>query len=218
MQVAVLAVVVLLSACAGNGLSVAPPAGVDLSGRWKLNEADSDDPVRLTQAANKLAAQSTGNAGNSGRGGQGGGRGNGRGPPGGSSPGIVGPPPPSMSVLGESLRWPGKQLEVHQVGGSVTFASDGRNRACQPKNYHKKMQHPNPTDRDMPAARDAPPPICGWADNTLIVRAGDPDDDRPPAEERYSLSEDGKRLMEEVAFRGGRSNGFTMSRVWDRVP
>ena len=41
-------------------------------------------------------------------------------------------------------------------------------------------------------------------------------DDRPPFEEQYSLSEDGQRLIEVVGFRGGRSNGFTMSRVWDR--
>jgi hypothetical protein len=31
------------------------------------------------------------------------------------------------------------------------------------------------------------------------------------------LSEDGQRLVEVVAFKGGRSSGFTMSRVWDRL-
>ena len=45
---------------------------------------------------------------------------------------------------------------------------------------------------------------------------GRSDDERPPFEEQYSLSEDGQRLIEIVGFRGGRSNGFTMSRVWDR--
>jgi len=29
---------------------------------------------------------------------------------------------------------------------------------------------------------------------------------------------DGQRLIEVVGFTTGRSNGFTMSRVWDRVP
>jgi hypothetical protein len=49
------------------------------------------------------------------------------------------------------------------------------------------------------------------------VRGGDPDDDHPPFEEHYSLSEDGQRLVEVVDFTGGRSSGFTMSRVWDRL-
>jgi hypothetical protein len=32
-----------------------------------------------------------------------------------------------------------------------------------------------------------------------------------------SLSEDGLRLIEVVGFKGGRSAGFTLSRVWDKV-
>jgi hypothetical protein len=64
----------------------------------------------------------------------------------------------------------------------------------------------------MPTAR------CGWAEKTLIVRGGDPDDEHPPFEEHYSLSDDGQRLVEVVEFKGGRSSGFTMSRVWDRAP
>ena len=65
---------------------------------------------------------------------------------------------------------------------------------------------------------DGPPPACGWDDKTLVVQSGDPDDDHPPFEERYSVSEDGRRLIEVVGFKGGSSAGFTMSRVWDRVP
>jgi hypothetical protein len=66
--------------------------------------------------------------------------------------------------------------------------------------------------------RDAPPPRCGWAEKTLIVQGGDPDDDHPPFDEHYSLSDDKQRLVEVVGFTGGRSRGFTMSRVWDRQP
>jgi hypothetical protein len=69
-----------------------------------------------------------------------------------------------------------------------------------------------------PRERDAPPPRCGWAEKTLIVQGGDPDDDHPPFEEHYSLSDDKQRLVEVVGFTGGRSSGFTMSRVWDRIP
>jgi hypothetical protein len=50
-----------------------------------------------------------------------------------------------------------------------------------------------------------------------VVQAQNPDDERPPFEERYGLSEDGQRLIEVVSFKGGASRGFTVSRVWDRV-
>jgi len=71
MRVALLAAVIFISACASDGLRLAPPSGVDFSGHWKLNPADSDDPMHLLQIAN---AQATGgsDSGNSGRGGRGG--------------------------------------------------------------------------------------------------------------------------------------------------
>jgi len=31
------------------------------------------------------------------------------------------------------------------------------------------------------------------------------------------VSDDGQRLIEVVSYKGGRSSGFTASRVWDRV-
>jgi hypothetical protein len=210
MRVALLAAVMFLSACASDRLSLAPPPGVDFSGQWKLNEADSDDPMHLLQAANHQSA-AAGNAGGSGaRGGRGAGAGL----------GPTGPMTPSMGALGEGLRWPGKRLEVKQVAGVVAFTSEGKNRVCEPSDAQKKPQHRSvSSDPDGPVAagRDVLPPRCGWSENTLIVRSDDPYDDRPPFEERYSLSQDGQRLIEVVGFKGGRSNGFVMSRVWDRV-
>jgi hypothetical protein len=132
---------------------------------------------------------------------------------------------PSVSVLSESLRWPGKELEIKQVAGVVAFTSDGVNELCQPSDADKRPHHHGlgsdrdgrPEGRDdAPPGRDAPPPRCGWADKALIVQGGDPDGDHPPYEESYSISDDGQRLVEVVGFKGGRSNGFTMSRVWDR--
>ena len=75
-------------------------------------------------------------------------------------------------------------------------------------------------NRDMPSRDrgDGPTAACGWEDKTLVVEPGSPDGDRPPFEERYSVSADGQRLIEVVAFKGGRSGGYTISRVWDRVP
>jgi hypothetical protein len=230
MRLVMAVAVVCLAACASDKLAQAPPAGVDFSGRWKLNEADSDDPQRLLQAQLNAPApgQNTtspgGGGGGSGRGGR---QGGGRGGASGMNPtGPGGPVMPSVSVMAEGLRWPGKQLEVKQVSGVVAFTSEGNSRVCQPTDGgNKHRHHGQPGERDGAAGgrdapgrgRDAPPPHCGWAEKTLIVRGGDPDDDHPPFEEHYSLSEDGQRLVEVVDFTGGRSSGFTMSRVWDRL-
>jgi hypothetical protein len=226
MRLVVVMAVVYLAGCASEKLAQAPPAGVDFSGSWKLNIADSDDPQRLIQAqfnapaAGQSAPPSGGGpGGRNGR--QGGGRG-GAGYPGG--PG--GPVMPPVAVLSEGLRWPGKQLEIKQVAGVVAFTSDGINRVCQPTDTGRTHRHHASTEyrdgassgRDAPPrARDAPAPRCGWTEKTLIVQGGDPDDDHPPFEEHYSVSDDGQRLVEVVDFKGGRSSGFTMSRVWDRA-
>jgi hypothetical protein len=221
--------VVCLAACAGEKLAQAPPAGVDFTGHWKLNEADSDDPQRLVQVQfnGPAGSQNTSSGGSGGGGGgrggrQGGGRGGGAGM---NLGGPGGPIMPPAGVLGEGLRWPGKQLDVKQVAGVVAFTSEGNSRVCQPTDAGKRRRaHAEPggrdaaSGRDLPSrGRDEPPPRCGWAEKTLIVQGGDPDDEHPPFEEHYSLSDDGQRLVEVVNFKGGRSSGFTMSRVWDRL-
>jgi hypothetical protein len=219
-RVVVLAVV-CLAACASEKLEQAPPAGVDLSGHWKLNTADSDDPQRLVQAQfdNPPGNQTNAPGGSGGRGGR---QGGGRGGAGDMNPGgTAAPAMPSISAMSDGLRWPGKQLDIKQVAGVVAFTSDGNNRICQPGdagNRHRHHGGDGASGRDAPRGRDAPPPHCGWEEKTLIVQGGDPDDDRPPFEEHYSLSDNGQRLVEVVSFKGGRSNGFTMSRVWDRAP
>jgi len=40
----------IIAGCAHEPLAALPPAGVDLSGHWRLNTADSDDPQRLVQS------------------------------------------------------------------------------------------------------------------------------------------------------------------------
>jgi len=227
MRLVVLLAVMCVGACAGEKLAQMPPAGVDLSGRWKLNEADSDDPQRLLQAQLNAPASNSNNEPSPG-GGSGGGRGRrggGAGGAGGMSPGApAGPMMPSVGAMADGLRWPGKALEVKQVAGVVAFTSDGVNLVCQPSEGHPGRHHGG-SDRDAPPAgrdappraRDVPPTHCGWLEKTLIVMGGDPDDDHPPFEKHYSLSDDGQRLVEVVDFKGGRSSGFTMSRVWDRA-
>ena len=212
MRVAVLAAILSLTACATDSTHLSPAPGVDFSGHWKLNAADSDDPMHLLQVASGQAHGSIDNAG-----GAGGGRG---GAPGTGIPRVFAPQTPSMGALGAGLRWPGKLLDVQQVGGVVTFSSNGRNRVCQPSAPQKKPKHYSSSDRDAPlrSGRDELPPICSWSDKTLVVRSRESDEDQLPYEERYSISEDRQRLIEVVGFSGGQSNGFTMSRVWDKVP
>jgi hypothetical protein len=202
--------VLLLSACAGERLAVNPPPGVDFSGKWTLNAADSDDPMHLMQAQNAAAdKQKTQSAqGRSSRRG-----------PGGAPPGLGGPASPAMGALGAPLRWPGKDLEVKQVAGVVAFTSDARNRVCQPESERAPAKKPDPRDRDaLPANRDDHALLCGWMEATLVVRAGEGEEERGAGyEEHYDLSQDRQRLVETIVFRGGRSNGYTLSRVWDRV-
>ena len=155
MRGAFFAAVMFISACAGEGLRLAPPAGVDFSGHWKLNVADSDDPLHLLQIANAQAAAAADNSANSGRGGRGGqGTGN---------PGLRPPATPPVGVLADASRFPGKQLDIKQVGGVLTFGSSGQTLVCQPGEGKKLRHHDNAADRDapLPAARDAPPPKCG---------------------------------------------------------
>jgi hypothetical protein len=226
MRILMTMALVCVASCASEKLAQAPPAGVDLTGHWKLNDADSDDPQRLMQAQNAAAGQSTapggsgGGSGGGGRGGRGGGRG-GAGAMGMGGPG--GPAMPSASAMAEGLRWPGKQLEIRQVAGVVAFTSDGGSVVCQPMDGGHHGHHGDSADgdssrRDAPSrSRDAPPPRCGWMEKILIVENRESEDEHPPFEEHFGLSDDGRRLVEIVDFKGGRSSGFTMSRVWDRV-
>jgi len=215
MRVAIIAAVVLLSACASDEARVAPPPGVDFGGRWIFNAADSDDPLHLLQIANEQASAATDKTANGGRGGRGGRGGTGY-------PSLLAPVTPPVGAMIEASRFPGKLLEIKQVAGVLTFSSEGQTRVCQPGDIKKRPPHhrDNPSDRDapLPAARDTPPPKCGWSEKTLIVRSSEVDEDRPPFEEFYSISDDGQRLIEAVSFKRGRSSGFVMSRVWDRAP
>ena len=211
MRVAVAAAILALSACATNGLSLAPPKDVNFSGHWELNVADSDDPQHILQTANAQAA-AAGDPRSGGRGGGGRGRGPGGAPYAG---GAMPPPPPSVALLNDAFQWPGNKMDVKQVAGVVAFTSDGVNRICTPSTSEKKSHHRD--DEHRPSGRDLPPLACGWIDRTLIVLGGD-DSDRTPYESSFSVSGDGKRLVELVSFKGGRSNGFTLSRVWDLKP
>lgn len=215
---------VLLAGCASDKLALAPPPGVDFSGHWKLNEADSDDPQRVIQSqfsGGYGAADGSGSTRGGGRGGRrgGGGRGGGGGSggsgsgsggtgggsPSGSGSGAGGSGTmPSGAAMGAGLRWPGKDLEIKQAAGVETFTSDTHNRTYQPSALVKKR-------------KGGFEQACGWDGDSLVIRA-EPDDERHGFEERYSVTTDGQRLVQTVDFKRGKREGFTLSRVWDRVP
>jgi len=228
MRVALLVALLGLSACASEKLALAPPSGVNFTGRWKLDEADSDDPMRIVQS--RMADSGPGSSGSSGgrrgQGGRGGGPGGREGAGGGyGAAGLGAPPLPAVGALSEALRWPGKELEIKQVAGVVAVTSAGDSRVFQPVVDGGIHRLRKPSDKDGAARdrdmrtrdRDDGPPVCGWDGKTLVVESGAPDDDHPPFEERYSVSEDGQRLIEVVGFKSSRNAGFTMSRVWERV-
>src|SRR5579863_3128221 len=209
MRILMAMALVCVASCATEKLAQAPPAGVDLTGHWKLNDADSDDPQRLVLAQNAAASQSSAPGGSSGGGGGRGGRGGGRG--GAGAMGMGGPGGPAMpaaSIMAEGLRWPGKQLEIKQVAGVVAFTSDGGSVICQPMDGGHHGHHGDAdrdgdsSRRDAPSrSRDAPPPRCGWMEKILIVENRESEDEHPPFEEHFGLSDDGQRLVEIVDFK-----------------
>jgi hypothetical protein len=201
MRIAWMAGLCLIAGCAGGGLKTAPPAGVDLSGYWKLNEAESDDAQRLMQSQLTAATAANNNQGAS----------NGRRRSQAAPQGPIGPIMPAVSLLAEGLRWPGKNLYIKQTSGIIEFSADGSVRDCSTHDG-KARQALSPSR----GRGDAPPPRCGWDDKTLVVQSGEADEDRPPYDQRFSLSTEGDRLIELVTFKNGASAGFTASRVWDR--
>ncbi|HEY4971336.1 MAG TPA: hypothetical protein VII35_15660, partial [Steroidobacteraceae bacterium] len=104
MRCVVVLAVMCLVGCASEKLVQAPPAGVDFSGSWNLNVADSDDPQRLIQAQFNAPAAGQSSPSPSGGGGRGGRQGGTRGGAGGY-PGGPAPVMPSVALLSEGLRW-----------------------------------------------------------------------------------------------------------------
>jgi hypothetical protein len=207
MRASLILLIALAAGCATeNDLALSPPSGVDLSGHWRLNVADSDDPLSLTQAL----ASSNGSA-TPGQG-PGGGSRSGRGSRSGGAP-LLAAQPVSIptTVVADLLRWPGTLLDIRQSGGEATFSSDGDSRLYQPTAGSSKVSdHSSKKGR-----RSAAPPVCGWTGSSLLVRI-EPEDDQPGFDARYRVSDDGARLVQVITLQGGRLTGFTMSRVWDR--
>lgn len=197
---------VIAAGCASEQLAMMPPAGVDLSGHWRLDAVDSDDPQRLLQATSPLEGQAAvGGDEDGGRRGSGGRNGGGRGEAPAMSAGAGLP----VVDIGEVMQWPGQDLVIKQIGGTVAFSSDGDERVYQPANLSTaKARHGH---RRRSRLR------CGWYGRSLVVQV-QPDDDGPIIEARYQISADGAQLIQRLMPLGERGRGTAISRVWNRVP
>lgn len=209
MRAALILLVALAAGCATDSdLALLPAPGADLSGHWRLNVVDSDDPVRLMQAmAGGVGAgpadQGSGGGQRSGRGRSGGNRG--------ADPNaqlsVAQPVSISSSVMADLLHWPGGEVEIHQDGGVATFNSDGDSRVYRPNvgsKHAPKKDH-----------RSQLPSVCGWTGASLVVQV-EAEDNQPGFDAQYRVTDDGARLVQLITLQGGRLTGFTMSRVWDR--
>ncbi len=206
MRWAVLCVMVWVAGCASDKLALAPPAGVDFTGRWRLNAADSDDPQRVLLTQSEQAAEAA--------------RSRPQGAPGAMPPlGLGAAPVPSVSALSEGVAWPGRDLEVHQREGVIIFRSGGVDRTYVPSSAdaHTVRRGDDSRRRDEPRGRSDAPPVCGWDERTLVVLNENGDDPPPPFQRRYDLSPDGARLIETVRYQGSFGESFALTRVWDRV-
>ena len=112
------------------------------------------------------------------------------------------------------MHWPGKDLQIKQVAGTVELTSENITRIYRPAGARRHK--PTPADGEGALRRGGLPPLCGWSANTLVVLGGDSEDDRLPLEQHYGISENGQRLVEVVGTKG-HMDGFTVSRVWDRT-
>ena len=192
-----------------NELASAPPSGVDLSGHWRstrrtatMRSGSCRVSWRPATAERDAAAArpATGRGGPRRRGG--GRRPNGTGDAAGA-------------VLDEGLRWPGKDV-IDQAVGHRGHLLERRQRPRLPGDSGQGSRRI--TGAATRGRGDAPPPRCGWDQGTLVVQSGEPEEDRPPYEQRFSLSADGQRLVESSCSRAGARMAFTASRVGSCAP
>ncbi|HUX74321.1 MAG TPA: hypothetical protein VMV25_10575 [Steroidobacteraceae bacterium] len=198
----------IIAGCAHQPLAAVPPAGVDLSGHWRLNSADSDDPQRLVQSigggagADAADQDNGGGAGDSGEGDDRRPVAQRRGPANGERATM------SFGAIGDALQWPGNDLVIKQLGGVVAFTSEGESHVYQPASSSPR--------RTRGADHRRSGGTCGWSGKRLIVNVTP--DEGPALEERYQESADGRRLIQQITPAGGNSRGLMLIRVWDRVP
>jgi hypothetical protein len=224
----------LLAIISVAGVSVATaelkrtaPAKVDLTGLWKLNEEQSDDPHKVV--AKKKEDNSTGRYGGGRRGGAtidvgdilggvigGGGtviggtvgRSGGGGSRGGQSDRPEGDPEPStMRMPLDSFLATRDQFEIQQRPDAVTINTEDETSTCKPA-AAGKVRMPNGDMMDQ---------NCGWQGDTWVTELKS--EDGVMRTNHYELRKSGKQLVMVSQVKGGKTQlaGLQIKRVYDRI-
>jgi hypothetical protein len=205
-----------------------PPAKVDLTGLWKLNEEQSDDP-RQAVAKKKDDSSTYGRSGGGSRRGGvtidvgdigdifggpvgggtvsrgGGGRG---GSGGGQSDRPEGDPEPATTRMPlDSFLATRDQFEIQQKPDAVTINTEDDTSTCKPA-ATEKVRMPNGDMVDQ---------NCGWQGDTWVTELKT--EDGVTRTNRYELRKGGKQLVMVSSVKGGHTqmSGLQIKRVYDRI-
>jgi len=206
----------ILAACGGAGrLSADMPAGVDLSGTWKLNRGLSDDPEKLyekfrLQRELRNADQPPASAQRDNRR---------SGPAGGGAYPLEDPNNPQSAEYQAAANR--SHLNPYDMG---VFGTIPRGDLVTIKQRPQQMYiNDGLADRSFtPGAQSVvsvPEGVAdqhsGWKSKEYVIdvkaQAG------PETVERYHLSGDGKQLLAEIHSHGGNMPSMTIKRVYERV-
>jgi hypothetical protein len=213
----------MLSGCM-TPLRQKPAVAVDLSGHWILDRTESEtaeSAMRPRMGSTDMPA-SGGTSGGGRRGGgggrRGGGGGGGRGGargggsmPGGEADSAGGVAGGGMnpSSLNKLIEWLGPTLVVSQDVGSIQLVSNGvtsrfrsGHHGCDAQNY---VPEPDTTLK------------CGW-DKGMWVLETHPKQRGQTVMQMLYLSEDKKRLMQEISVSGGPRGSLSIHRVYNAGP
>jgi hypothetical protein len=198
------------------------PRNVDLTGLWKINAEESDDPQKVVAEQRRDSAEGGGSHGGGVSVDVGGGGivfGGGaigtmrRGGPasGGSGTGDRpkgDPEPESMKMPVDAFLATVEQFEIQQHPDEVTITTDDGSSTCKPT---------VPSKAPVPGGEMANR-RCGWHGKAYVVELQLPGDEVTRSKS-YELRKDGQQLVMITQIKGGHTplSGMQIKRVYDRV-
>ncbi len=197
-------------------LATKAPPGVDLSGRWALNEALSDDPQAVMDAQRERMRQRAGRAGPMGGGpmsggpmGRGGPMGGGRsghgGVPGGGGPSGNRPGAMGGGAMSQRMQLPmaAKQMDIQQSAQDLLIESE---------NVSTRYVYGQKSAVSIP--RGTADRQAGWKGKTFVVETKAPEG--PSTVQRYALNPEGQLIVTtEVS---GRGPSLKLQQVYEHRP
>lgn len=216
---AALWIVPAMTACSGS-LQVRPEPGVNISGHWILNRAESDNSENVLLSQSKMSSEGDSRAG----GDQGGDSPNtppGGGPPGGGMPPgggrrgagshpLAGRPagPLNAEILIGTLKWPGDVMDIVQDEDTVRFISSDKIRTYRPQ-MKPCITLETPLHEHVGAS-------CGWDGLSWVViiksKRG------LKITETYTVVDGGVRLLQRILIQGVPTGDLELSKTFDGAP